>query len=199
MKKLILTVSVALLALLLLAGCGKKQETPTPQQKARMEAPNPHAGELVYSVPDGWVKEEPKSRMRKAQFRMPGVDGADDAVLAVFYFPGTGGTVDANLQRWYGQFKQPDGSPTGHHAEKKMVEANGMPVTLVYVTGTYLASPSGMMGGDVVEKPNYAMLAAIVETPNGPWFFKAVGPQKTIDHWRPQFEKFVQTFQFKAN
>ncbi len=176
-------------------GCQQKQE---PKQaelpKGHPDIQNPHAGQLSYQVPKEWIQEEPSSSMRLSQYRLPGVQGKADAVMAEFHFPGTGGTVEANLQRWYSQFKQPDGSPTGHHAQRKEVEANGMKVVVVYVTGTYLQSPSGMMMGDVVEKPGYAMLAAIAETPVGPWFFKAVGPKETIDHWRPAFEKFVQTF-----
>ena len=51
-----------------------------------------------------------------------------------------------------------------------------------------------MMGGPVEELKDYAMLAAIVETANGPWFFKATGPENTIEHWRQTFNEFVQSF-----
>ncbi len=198
MKRFVLGLTVVML-MWVAQGCQKKEEATLPKGHPEVQNPhaniqNPHDGKLTYQVPKEWIQEEPQSRMRLSQYRLPGVNGKADAVMAEFHFPGTGGTVEANLQRWYGQFKQPDGSPTAHHAQRKEFEVNGMKVVVVYVTGTYLQSASGMMMGDVQEKPGYAMLAAIAETPAGPWFFKAVGPQETINHWRPAFEKFVQTF-----
>lgn len=75
--------------------------------------------------------------------------------------------------------------------------AGDLSVTIVYATGTYLKSLSPMsMGGPTEELPDYALLAAIVDTDSGPWFFKATGPKKTIDYWRPEFEKFARTFHF---
>ncbi|MEK7727479.1 MAG: hypothetical protein AAB354_03650 [candidate division KSB1 bacterium] len=181
--------------LLFVAGCqSKKEEQQTNTQTA---AATPHAlptGEVTYTVPEGWLEHPPTSQMRKAEFRWPGANGNEDAELAVFFFPGTGGSVQANLDRWYGQFKQIDGSSTAQRARAEKVDANGLSVTVTHVTGTYLKSQSGMMmGGPVEEKPNYAMLAAIVETTNGPWFFKATGPETTISHWRPSFDAFVKS------
>ncbi len=154
-------------------------------------------GQLVYTAPENWVKEKPATSMRKAQFRLPGQDGAEDAVLAIFYFPRGGGSVEANIQRWYGQFKQPDGSRTAELAEEKKITVNDLAVTMVYATGTFMKSKSPMMmGGPKEAMEDYAMLAAVVETEKAPWFVKATGPKQTIDHWRPSFNKFVQSFHF---
>jgi hypothetical protein len=54
-----------------------------------------------------------------------------------------------------------------------------------------------MMSGPTDDFPNYALLGAIVPTQEGLWFFKATGPQKTIDAWRPAFEEFVKSFKIK--
>lgn len=152
-------------------------------------------GELQYQVPTGWVAETPTGSMRQAQFRLPGANDASAAELALFHFPGSGGSIEANLERWYSQFSQPDGSATAAKAERKQLKINGLSVTMVYVTGTFHQSGMGSgMGHAAPELPGAALLAAIVETAHGPWFFKATGPQVTIDHWRPAFEKFVQSF-----
>ncbi|MBI4531753.1 MAG: hypothetical protein HY709_09520 [Candidatus Latescibacteria bacterium] len=180
-------------------GCqsGRKQEVE--KQAERPSKEQLPSGEITYTVPDGWVEQTPSSPMRRAQFGLPGVEGAGDAELAVFFFPGTGGTVEENLDRWYGQFTQPDGSSTKGRVEKKRMSVHGLPITMVYVTGTYLKSRSPtMMEGSVDEMPWYAMIAAVAETANGPWFFKATGPQKTIDSWRSNFERFVQSFTIKG-
>jgi len=176
--------------LMFLFGCKSDQNKSDDAQTITVQQ-----NKLDYSVPDGWIKEEPKSRMRLAQFRLPGQNGAGDAELAVFVFPGTGGSVKDNLKRWYGQFKQPNGADSEEKADLKTVTVNGMNVTIVYLTGTYLESASPMMmGGPVKEVPSSAMLAAIAETTSDPWFFKAVGPQSTLDHWRASFDEFVRSF-----
>ena len=154
---------------------------------------NAQGGEVTFKAPDGWLAEAPNNPMRKAQYRLPGPAG--DGEMAVFFFPGAGGSVNANLDRWYGQFKQPDGTQTKDKVVSQNKEVNGLKVTVVYVTGTYLKSrDASMMGGPVDEMANYAMRAAIVETTNGPWFYKAVGPQKTIDSWSNGFDELVNSF-----
>jgi hypothetical protein len=149
-------------------------------------------GEIIYIAPQDWVQHPPTSRMRKDQYVLPGAEGKEDAELVVYHFPEMGGLVEANLNRWYGQFQQPDGSETASKAQAKKETVNNIPVTTVFVTGTYLKPKNPMdLTGPKEEKPNYAMLAAIAETANGPWFFKATGPEETIAHWRPSFENFV--------
>ena len=176
------------------AGCQSQKPEETAAQTAAPAAQKP-SGEVTYTVPEGWVAQPPSSQMRKAEFALPGVEGKEAAELAVFFFPGMGGSVEANLERWYGQFEQSDGSATKHRAQSQQLEVNGLAVTVVSVAGTYLKSSSPMMMGGPTEKlPDYAMLAAIVETGGGPWFFKAVGPQATIAHWRPSFDAFVRSF-----
>jgi hypothetical protein len=187
-----------------MAACSSKEEAEVKpemntQTQSQLPANHPPVSgtEIKYTIPEGWVSETPSGSMRKAQYKLPGVEDNDPAELAVFHFPGTGGSVEANLDRWYGQFKQPDGSSTKDKAGTKSLMAGDLPVTIVYATGTYLKSLSPMsMGGPTEELPNYALLAAIIETGSGPWFFKTTGPQKTIDYWRPEFEKFAQTFHF---
>jgi len=157
------------------------------------------AGDVAFKAPDGWIAEAPNNPMRKAQYKIPGSDGAGDGELGVFFFEGAGGSVEANLDRWYGQFKQPDGTSTKDKVQSTKKNVNGLSVTVVYVTGNYMKPRvAGMMGGPVDETPNYAMHAAIVETANGPWFFKSVGPQATIDKWSGGFEELVNSFQMKT-
>ena len=177
--------------MILLLGCNSSDEKP---QKAHVTE---NGGEISYSAPEAWISETPNSSMRKAQFKLHGQGESGDAEMAVFNFPGTGGSVDANLERWYGQFRQPDGSSTSEHAEKEEIKVNEINVTIVYTTGTFLQSTSPMMTGPVEEKPNFAMLAAIVDLPNGYWFFKVTGPRETIDFWRKSFASFVKTFKYE--
>lgn len=182
------------LIILAVAGCKSDEKKADGQTTTSMSSGLP-SGDVNYVAPKEWIPEPPHNPMRKAQFKWPGVDGQEAGEMAVFFFPGTGGSVEANLDRWYGQFLQPDGSETRSKVQTNKLEANGLPVTVVYVTGTYKKPKNPMMmGGPVDEVPGYAMKAAIVETANGPWFFKAVGPQKTMEHWNASFDEFVKTF-----
>lgn len=156
-----------------------KLDTP---QKAVNPTPSPAAVgqgseglQVAWQVPEGWRSEKPKSAMRKATYGVPHVKGdKEDAEVAVFYFgPGQGGTIDANAQRWVGQFSNVKDGDT----KRSDREANGMHQHLVEVIkGAY---GSGMPG-DTGVKEGYGMVAAIVETPSGSYFFKMIGPSETV-------------------
>jgi len=181
---------VSIIVIVLVFGCAEQKSDSENNNEKQLVS-----GEISYSVPAEWQSEKPKSRMRKAQYRIPGVEGAGDAEMAVYVFPGTGGSVQANINRWISQFKQPDGSDSKEKTKIINITVNNMTVTKMYVTGTYLKSSSQMMmGGPKEEMQEYAMLAAIVETSKDPWFFKMTGPQKTIDSCQPEFDKFVNSF-----
>ena len=57
----------------------------------------------------------------------------------IFYFGGEGGTIAANLDRWISQMEQPDGRPSHEVAISTTFEANGLPVTVLDVPGTFVA------------------------------------------------------------
>ena len=150
--------------------------------------------DVTFTTPKQWTAQRPSTSMRKAQFLLPGKTREADVTLGVFHFPHTGGSVMANLERWYSQFKQPDGVPSASRAQTRKLKAGGLEVTIAYLRGTYLKPKSPMeMGGETEEVPREAMLAAVVETPAGPWFFKAVGPEATIDLHRATFEDFMRS------
>jgi len=149
-------------------------------------------GPIKARVPVEWTEQSPSSSMRKAQYSLPKVAGdGEDGELAVFYFgPGQGGSVEANIERWIGQISQPDGSSSKDKAKTQKKQIGGMDLTLVDVSGTYSA---GMMS-NAPPRQGYRMLAAVAETPEGPWFFKLTGPEKTIAKWSSSFDQFIGSF-----
>ena len=170
------------------------------KKEDKIEVKQTSSKKLTYTVPQGWLTEKPATKMREAQFRLPGVDGERDAECAVFVFPGTGGTVQMNLKRWYGQFKQPGGKSSEEVAELEKSIVNDLPITVTHVTGTYLKSMSPqMMSGPVEENPGSALLAAVIETPADPWFIKMVGPEKTVGHWRQSFYDLLSSVKYDVN
>jgi hypothetical protein len=149
------------------------------------------AATLAYVTPQGWQKQPVVSSMRVAEFTLPRADGdSEDAVLVVYYFGGSGGSVDANLQRWVGQMQQPDGKPSASVAKKETRTVNGLALTLLDVSGTYVAE-TAPGSTERHNKPNFRLRAGVIETANGPYFIKLTGPARTIAKWDRAFEQFV--------
>ena len=148
---------------------------------------------LHYDAPDDWIEQPAESPMRVTEFRLPRVPGdAEDAELVVFYFGGSGGSIAANLQRWIGQMEQPDGRSSFEVASTTGFEANGLAVTLLDVPGVYVAAVSPG-SATRLGKPNFRLMAAVVETPVGPYFFKLTGPDRTVARWNTQFAAFLRS------
>jgi hypothetical protein len=149
----------------------------------------------MLGIPEGWIEQTPTSSMRQGQFALPRVEGDPaDGELVVFYFgPGQGGSAEANIDRWIGQITQPDGSSSKEKARTSKKTVAGLSVTVVDITGTYQAS--SMMPGAPSGGPSkgYRMIAAVVETPKGPWFFKLVGPERTVEKWSASFDQFLNS------
>ena len=163
------------------------------------EAPGPAEppkGSLKFTPPAAWKEVGVTSAMRKAQFTLPKAAGdSEDGQLIVFYFgPGQGGSIEPNIERWKGMFTTADGKPVGDEAMKrKSMEVGGMKVTTVDISGRYQDAPMGRPDPAGPTSKDYRMLAAIVETPEGPWFFKATGPTATIAGQVSNFDEFVKS------
>ena len=155
-------------------------------------------GALRFDAPEGWLVVEPGSSMRYAEFILPQVQGdGEDASLVVYYFGGSGGSVEANLERWLGQVEQPSGQPSREVAKLDTFEAGGgLAVTHLVVGGTYVAE---VRPGSPVrhEKPGFTLEAAVVETPGGPYFVKVVGPAHTLDRWSTSIRDFLQSTRYE--
>ena len=152
------------------------------------------SGSLAYSAPDGWTPKAASSSMRVAEFVLPRAEGdAEDGDLVVYFFGGSGGSVEANIERWLGQVQRPAGAPEPKRESRKV---NGLAVTLLDVSGTYTAE---VRPGSTERhnKPGYRMRTAVIETPRGPYFVKLVGPAKTIERWNAAFGKFIESMQFR--
>ena len=129
--------------------------------------------------------------MRAAEYQVAGADGAGPAVLTVFYFgAGQGGSVDANLERWIGQFSQPDGSDNRAAAKFEDQEIAGLPVKRLDLRGTFMGGMGPMQGGGGAQ-PDHRVLGAIVTGPQGPVFFKLLGPAATVDKAQAAFDALV--------
>jgi len=148
-------------------------------------------GGYSLAAPEGWQRVQPRSRIVETEFSIPSAGEAPAGRMTVM---GAGGSIEANIDRWCGQFSQPDGSDTKDKATTKKFTIAGCTVTMVDVPGTYRDMPGGpFAGGKVIERPDYRMLAAIVETPQrGNYFLKFYGPAATVAASADGFRKMIE-------
>jgi len=188
---------------LLVGGCSdlapleSPSSTPTAPSSA---GSSPTSGSVLaagieFQAPDGWIQEVPSSSMRAGQYRIPGVDGDQaDAEMVVFHFEGAGGSVQANVDRWVGQFTNVEGDPVSDQIRSSEKDGRGIDITIVDVRGTYNESQGPMMA-ETTARPRYRMLAAVVEGAGGPWFFKLTGPEKTVTQSGDSFQSLLDSLQ----
>lgn len=155
------------------------------------------ARELTFKAPAAWKKEQPKSSMRQAQLKVDPVKGdAESAELVLFVFPNGAGSVQANVDRWEQQFVSAGGKTPKARVEKK--KGKNIDVTRIEISGRYVAAmtPGAAEKND---KPEYRLLGAIVETPTAGYFFKMVGPDKTMTSARDGFDAMIATIAKSAD
>ncbi len=155
------------------------------------------AGGLTFKAPESWKSVPTSSSMRRAQLKVEPVAGDDyPAMLVVYAFPGGAGSVEANLARWQGQFKDADGKPP--KIESKTVKGKNTEVVRVETAGHY--KPGAIPGmPPEPERDNARMFVAIVTTARVGYFLKMVGPEKTMTALKPSFEALMASLEVKED
>jgi hypothetical protein len=189
-RSLSLSLVAAVAALALLATAGSRSWAQAVAEGMRTFTIS--GGGMSLEAPAGWKRVEPKSGIVETEFSIPGE--AEAEVAGRMTVMGAGGTVQANIDRWYGQFTQPDGSATKDKATSKKINVAGCAVTMVDISGTYKDMPGGpFAGGRAIERPEYRMLAAIIEVPDqGNYFLKFYGPAKTVAKHADGFRAMIE-------
>jgi hypothetical protein len=146
---------------------------------------------ITFDAPKAWASSKPSSQMRLAQLKAPAAKGdAEPAELVLFAFPGGAGGVEANVRRWQQQFQDKDGNPPKIDTEKR--KGKNVDVTVVETAGRYVAAVTPG-SPETLDKPNFRLLGAIVQTPDVAYFFKMVGPDKTMTDAKPAFDALVKS------
>lgn len=133
-------------------------------------------GAFRLTAPEAWEQRPPRSQLVAYEFAAPAAEGDQEA--GRFTLMAAGGGVEANIDRWIGQFTQPDGSPTKDRTKIDKREISGQTVHLVDIRGTYEDKPAPFSPG--VKKPNFRLLGAIIVTDEASFFLKLTGPEATL-------------------
>jgi len=141
---------------------------------------------IKWTAPSSW-KTEAERPMRLATYTIPPAPSDSEAAeCGVYYFgPGQGGSVEANITRWIGQFESKEAG------KRDQRTVHGLKVSTVDVSGAYTGMGGPMAKDGAAPKPNYRLLGAIVEGPQGSVFFKLTGPAKTVAQNQAAFEKLI--------
>jgi hypothetical protein len=148
---------------------------------------------ITWQAPAGW-SAQPQRPMRAASYTIPAAAGdSEGGECIVYYFgPGQGGGVEANVQRWIGQFEAPGGGPADKLAKRSPKTVNGIAMTQLDLSGTYLFKPFPM-APQATKKPGYRMIAAIVQGKDAPVFFKLTAPAKTAAQAEAAFNRMIES------
>ena len=153
------------------------------------------AGSLTFTAPADWKPRPAASTMRVAEFVPPRAPGdTEDTDVIVYFFGPMPGSVEANIDRWIGQFKTESSAPP--QVTRDTATINGLKVTMMAIEGTYIAEvrPGSQ---ERYNKPNFRMRAAVVETPKGPYFIKLTGPVASVRQASGAFDQFLKSLKFQ--
>jgi hypothetical protein len=146
------------------------------------------AGEFTFTRPAKWEWVESTSAMRKAQLKVTDDATKTSAAVTFYHFGAMGaGGVQANVDRWLKQFVEPTNQI---NAKVENATVGKTKVTYVQAEGTF---KDGMPGGDVTEKPGFALVGAILESGEGNVFVKMTGPKALVKSLTAEFKKMVQS------
>jgi hypothetical protein len=146
---------------------------------------NGGSGAVKWTRPARWT-EGPAKQMRTATYLIPAAAGdSEGAECAVFM--NIGGGIQANIDRWVGQFEKTDATPL-----QKVQMINGLNVTTIEVSGTFKGGGQAM-GQSSGSKSSYRMLGAIAQGPEGEVFFKLTGPAKTVAAAQSEFQAMLKS------
>ena len=148
--------------------------------QAKTEPYEATVGGFKFTVPADWQEQPPKSQFVLGEFSLTGEGGPARLTVS-----SAGGGLEANIERWQGQFSRGPNDPEPRQSE---ITFDGQKGTLVELSGTY----TDMLSNGNPSK-NWRMLGVAV--PLGPtnFFVKLTGPHSTVTAQREAFVKFVES------
>ena len=157
-------------------------------------------GKLKLVAPESWKAGPKRSRILEHEFFAP-ADAKDADSRARITMMSSGGSIDANIQRWYGQFSQPDGKATKDVAKVEKFDVDGQTVHLVDISGDFTESMGGgpFAPGKKVLRKDHRMLGAIVVSKDvGQYFIKMTGPKAVCEKLADGFKDMLRGLKVRS-
>ena len=157
-----------------------------PRQARSIKVAN---GKVTLPVTADWESVEPRVNIIEHEFRIPrvGDDGADGRLTIMT----AGGGVQANIDRWLGQFKPGGGQRPQNEAQPAQEVVEEVSIHWVDIRGTYLDRRGPF--APATERPNYRLLGAVLGVPGaGEVYVKFYGPAATLEEHEGAFQKMIK-------
>jgi hypothetical protein len=139
---------------------------------------------LRLTAPATWKNMPASSSFVAAEYVLPRAEGdSDDGRLTIST---AGGTVEANIDRWKGQF-----DPAPENPSQEQIDVAGLNVTIVDFSGEFNDQRGPF--SPALKRPGYRMIAAVVPVDGQLHFIKATGPQKTIAQHAEAIREFIRS------
>lgn len=160
-------------------------EVPGPPQDDDAPAPDEPYEAVIsgfrFTVPAGWKQVNLSAAQRgfvDAKFTIPSAGEDVSMTLST-----VGGGVEANIQRWIGQFTMPEGTSP----ETDTLTVDNLPVTIVDLQGTFQGMPA--VSGPAKEQ--WRMLGAAYDGEPLDFYIKLTGPADKLAALKEPFREFV--------
>ena len=145
---------------------------------------------MVADKPVTWIEQPPmRPDLEATRFTVPGRDGSAAAEIVVFH--GIGGTIEANIERWRGQFRPDDSGAFPEAMVDTITAGDDMEVTLVELVGDWRKL------GAASYTPNQQFITAIINGPSGMVFVRFVGDAATVAPNRNAFIDMMRSLRME--
>jgi hypothetical protein len=147
------------------------------------------------ATPADWKDESnPPRPLRLYTFKLPKADGdSADAELAIFLSPG-GGSVAANLERQVNKFDLA-GKKKEDAVKTDKIKVGSHEAAYQDIQGTFLSkNPPFDPNAKVTKMEGYRQLYVIFEAKDGVASMYLIGPAKTVEKHKKEFEEWVKNF-----
>jgi hypothetical protein len=185
-----------MVVLMLIAGGQSAQAAPRTavvrKPDVTLAGPSFPVGDLQFTIPAKWQIQPVESAARGGQWRVPALrpDGENGQVVVFYFGTGVGGSAKENIEAWIGTMFNAEGHPAA--AEQKLHQTAGFKISQVVVFGTYNQIVS-LPGVPPQTKPNYGLVGAVIENPQGNIYWRFTGPEALITATLPLFDKVIDS------
>lgn len=197
MRSLLVLAGVAVLTALTGACTTAEESKVSTTTAADKKGTEVELGGLKSTTPADWKEEAQKpGSMRLATFKLPKAAGdSEDADLAIFYFKGNAGTVEQNLKRQEAKFEAPAGKALKDVVKVDKSKVGTYEATYQDIQGTFLKKfPPFDPNAKITRMSDYRQLYVIFETKDGQYYLTLLGPAKTVEKHKKDFDQWLKNF-----
>lgn len=184
-------IPLLLLSFFICLGCVEKSESP---EGAPLKSRTPNEDDKVIGfadfkmrVPFSWKEIATTSPTRLVEFSLQ--ENLPYKAVGFYLGPNQDMSqeemVQKNIERWEKQFSE--------LFSKEDIPVKPKEITCVRFSGTFILK-TFPMDEKGIPAPNYGALAAIVNSPQGPYFFKITAPEEVILRELGNFTNFLNTY-----